>query len=200
MAAWPKLLLQMVWNMRAGGAKSDQGLLAWGSGWWRSRMVKYSPMFPKQVPLCRPHCKPTSSFPHRAQATLAPLQPPSVLQFTMLTFGRLYLDCKVIGDHRCTPSVAVVLAMLAKTSELFLSLRECLTLTSTPCNGSAIRRSPGLPGSDLQILLLLSSGKQPWEKAVSWQVSHPKTYPSLAPDTHEPHSQAAESSAAGTFR
>lgn len=84
-------------------------------------------------------------------------QPLSELQFTMLTFGQLYLDCKVIGDHHCALAIAAVLATLAKTLEFFLSPAEPLALTSMPCNGSAVRRSPGLWGSDLQILLHLPS-------------------------------------------
>lgn len=164
-------------------------------------MVKYSPMFPKQAILCRPHCKTTSSFPLQAQATLASFQPPSELQFTTLTFGQLYLDCKVIGDYHRMLSIVVILAMLAKPPELYLFPRECLTLSSTPCNGSAVRRSPGLRGSDLQILLLLlPSWQRPAMKSQILTGLPPKDLSTTTThDRCEPHGRAAESCAAGTL-
>lgn len=150
-------------------------------------MMKYSPRFPKQVPLCWLSCKTASSFPHRPQVTLASLQPPSEFQFTTLTCGQLYLDCKVMRGDCCTFSIAVVLPMLANTPELFLSSKKCLTLTSTPCNGSAGRRSPGLWASDLQILLLQPSWQWFARKNASSQVSCTKTYSSLVPMTDVNH-------------
>lgn len=41
-------------------------------------------------------------------SSLVSLQPPPELRFTTLTSGRLYLDCKVIEDHRCTLPIIVV--------------------------------------------------------------------------------------------
>lgn len=90
------------------------------------------------------------------------------------------------GDHRCMLSVAVVLAMLAKPPEFFLSLKERLAVTPMPCNGSTVRKSPRLQGSDLQILILLSSWQRPG-KATSCQVSHPKIFPPVAPMTDMNH-------------
>lgn len=96
--------------------------------------------------------------------------------------------------------IAAVLAMLAKTPELFLSPREHLTLTSMPCNGSAVRRFPVLRGSDLQILLLLPCWKQPTRKSHILTGLPPKDLPIASTcDRHEPHGRAASSSAAGTF-
>lgn len=68
-------------------------------------------------------------------------------------FGQLQVDCKWMGDHHCMLSIAVALAVLGLTPELFPFLQGTLM----PYNGSAVRRSSGLQGADLQILFLLSS-------------------------------------------
>lgn len=163
--------------------------------------MKYSPRFPKQVPLCWLSCKTASSFPHQPQATLASLQPRSEFQFTALTCGQLYLDCKVMRGDCCTFSIAVVLPMLANTPELFLSSKKCLTLTSTPCNGSAGRRSPGLWASDLQILLLQPSWQ--WfarKRCILTGLLHKDLLITSTHDRCEPLGWAEESSTAGTFK
>lgn len=73
-------------------------------------------------------------------------------------------------------------------------------LTSTPCNCSAVRMSPGLWRSDLQILLLLPSWQRPPRKSCVLPRLLPKDL-SIANthDRYKPHARAAESSAAGTF-
>lgn len=45
----------------------------------------------------------------------------SLQNYLRLSFHIELKHCKVIGDHRCTLSTAAILAMLAKTPELFLS-------------------------------------------------------------------------------
>ena len=115
-------------------------------------------------------------------------------------FGQLYLDCNVMRDRRCMLSIAVVLAMVAKTLELFLTPKGRLMLTSTPCNVPAVRRFPGLQWSDLQIILLPPSWQQPARKSHVLTGLLPEDLSiTSAHDRHEPHSQAAETSTAGTF-
>lgn len=101
-------------------------------------------------------------------------------------FGQLQVDCKQIGDNYCMLSIAVAFAVLGLTPELF-PLPQGIFM---PYNGSAVKKSSGLQGADLQILLLfLSPWQSPARKSHIWEVSQPKTSqaPSQVPVTDVNH-------------